>query len=227
MADSKLAGAELVGQLPALPASRRSGAGRKRGGSSSGTSGAGAIFRACDGRACKLCGERDDSWDPLAKATGVAHDVTVVEACRAWGYPVTACGTTVGSCCWYCTRVWGGRYRSKGHTLTTLISYLGADDEEFKQFLALVKQVSDFVIEKSSRKVAFPWDAFDRKVLEFSQEHESRFEAPDDAYWELSYYRSQKGDPATNGLNHKVVQKDGKDFVVVPGSSGLVSTSLP
>ena len=40
---------------------------------------------------------------------------------------------------------------------------------------------------------------------------------PDDDLWEYDYYVKKKGDPATNGKGHRVVEEQGKKFVAVPG----------
>lgn len=177
-----------------------------------------AVVRICLERPCKLCGERDDSWDPLAKAQGIPHDVTVAEACRAWGYPIPPSGKTEGWFCWYCTRVWGGKYRLRGYTMTSLVAFLGGDEKEFKAFIQYVRCVEGWVCQQGTRRSDMPWDAFGKKVLHYQEESVCRFRKPDDEYWTLDYYRHQKGDPTTNGLNHKQVHRDGMDFVIIPGS---------
>ena len=177
-----------------------------------------AVVRICLERPCKLCGERDDSWDPLAKAQGIPHDVTVAEACRAWGYPIPPSGKTEGFICWYCTRVWSGKYRLRGYTMTSLVAFLGGDEKEFKAFIQYVRCVEDWVCQQGTRRRPVPWDDFGKKVLHYQEESVCRFRKPDDEYWTLEYYRHEKGDPTTNGLNHKQVKRDGMDFVIIPGS---------
>ena len=46
-----------------------------------------------------------------------------------------------------------------------------------------------------------------------------------EAYWEYEHYYAQKGDPAKNG--HKVVWRESKKFVVVPGSGPRTVRAYP
>eukprot|EP00974_Lingulodinium_polyedra_P079403 7690563-Lingulodinium_polyedra.AAC.1 len=97
------------------------------------------------------------------------------------------------------------RYRSRGLSMTALASLIGQDQSEHSAFHLALDVLINYVIEKGTRSMTFPWDNFERKVLELVEEAETRFEAPPDAYWEKAFYISQKGDPASNGLGHSVV----------------------
>ena len=176
------------------------------------------VPRCCDGRACKSCGEKDSSHDPLAIVLGIAHILTHAAACRRWSYPADSKGRTVGTICYYCFRVFEAKYKCKGYTILTWLPMLGQSQEEHGKVMRFVKMVEDFIGERKTFNLKLPWDDFDHKVLELKEEQVARFQAPPDAYWEYDYYVSKKGDPKTNGLGHQEAERDGKRFVIIPGS---------
>ena len=95
------------------------------------------VVRKPDGRECKLCGERDDSHDPLALHLKIDLDISNGETIRAWGYPANLDGSTVGDVCWYCMRIYEGKYKAKGYTLTSLRGFCGSTADALEKFRKL------------------------------------------------------------------------------------------
>ena len=62
-----------------------------------------------DGRVCAACGEKAASEDPVDKALGLVAESGVV-APRAWAFPPNKGGKLQCRLCWYCLRVFNGKY---------------------------------------------------------------------------------------------------------------------
>ena len=120
-----------------------------------------------------------------------------------------------GNACAYCMRVWESRYKSR-YGIKALAVFLGRPQEEHDKFLAYVGLVIAFFIEKQSTKVRINWNELDKSVLTVIQIQAVSVEEPDDEVWEYSYYCRMKGDPATNGLGHRIISMQGKKSVLVP-----------
>ena len=172
-----------------------------------------------DGRSCKLCGEKDNSHDPVAAANGIPLSADDGESLRTWCYPPAADGKTSGSVRWYCYRTWLGKYKVRNFTITTLVQHVGAKDEHFEEFQKYLNALIDHFVQKKSRAGKMPWSETPDLTLTLTEAFESRFESPNDQYWLKSYYLEHKGDPKSNGLGHKEVVRGGKEFVIIPGRS--------
>eukprot|EP00974_Lingulodinium_polyedra_P087148 8448722-Lingulodinium_polyedra.AAC.1 len=102
------------------------------------------------------------------------------EGLRAWAYPPTESGHTVGNYCWYCWRLHGGRYKARGMSLTSLATHIGSSQEAFNKFRCALTTLIDFVLKAGTRDVRLPWQDFEEKTLTATDAREVRFEQPDD-----------------------------------------------
>jgi hypothetical protein len=198
--------ADCVGpERPNLPDVKR----RKRTNSSKSPAGVQTSCRlAPDGRMCCACGNTDDSEDPVDKACGVLREDGSVPF-RKWGLPPTEEGKTQGRLCWYCLRVFNGRYAhmpqepgvagSRFHTSATWTKSLGTDPEELGKVRYYSAQVENFFIQSGGRSNAhLPWGNMDKEVLTLQESRLNRWEDADDV-WDLKDYIEAHGNPATNG----------------------------
>ena len=60
-----------------------------------------------------------------------------------------------------------------------------------------------------------PWDNLEMIVLEERKVNQSEWIAPKTRYWELLHYATVHGDYLSNGLGHRKVRRQGKDFIAV------------
>ena len=102
---------------------------------------------------------------------------------------------------------------------TRLTRFACALQEEHKKVMSLVAKLIDHVIANGTRNCTMPWASTEPDTtITHVDRRESRFIKPRNQYWEKSFYVAQKGDPATNGLGHSCVMKNGQEFVVIPGA---------
>eukprot|EP00959_Pyramimonas_sp_CCMP1952_P375021 7853533-Pyramimonas_sp.AAC.1 len=93
-----------------------------------------------DGRTCFCCGVKDSDPDPVLKS---------VLPGRAWAYPPKVKGGKHESnFCWYCLKVFYGRYRVQyGLTMSQLPGWLTRDSERMatfkKELEALIKHMAE------------------------------------------------------------------------------------
>ena len=78
-----------------------------------------------NGVKCCWCVLRDDDWDPVLKAKGIAY------WCM-WGYAPTKEGKSQGKVCWYCMRIFTGEFKyrlkdGKRWTQAMFSDFLGKD----------------------------------------------------------------------------------------------------
>lgn len=126
-----------------------------------------------DGRQCRLCGERDNSYDPVAKASGVSDDDP--DACRKWANNPDKDGKTVGAVCYYCQRTFQGKYRAQGYSVQSLVALLGGNHHEHEKFMKFQGLVIQHFVEKKGVGGHMPWDDFDKKLMKMTKSFESRF----------------------------------------------------
>ncbi len=62
-----------------------------------------------------------------------------------------------------------------------------------------------FFIQHGGRDCRVNWADVDKKVLKFTDETRVSYEEPEDEHWDYNFYVEKKGNPLTNGLNHRVV----------------------
>lgn len=180
----------------------------------------GVLVRKPDGRTCKLCGRADLSLDPLAAVRGLVldSDNPTSGVLLAWAYPPDPqSGKSVGHHCFYCNRLFVGKYRAKNFTLASLATHLGSDSKHHQQFLELLKKLEEYIVSQGTRECRLPWTDILERTVTVQDTLESRFEQPDDLYWDRDHYIKERGDPRKNG--HAETVRNGMQFVVVPGQT--------
>ena len=108
---------------------------------------------------CRLCHKYDTSEDPVCDAFPG----------RKWGYPIRIPGqVNEGLTCFYCMRVWEGRY--KVHTKIKIVDmpkYLGASQERYQLFHHYVDKVIKRLKEVGMEfRGKIPWGDYEREFTE-------------------------------------------------------------
>lgn len=75
------------------------------------------VERRPDGRACKLCGRKDDLWDPVILWT--FHQKRYI----LWGRPCGVDGSTWGVYCFYCSKFYASRIKKAGDGGISISNY--------------------------------------------------------------------------------------------------------
>ena len=162
-----------------------------------------------DGRACKICGETDNSQDPVTKK------------CRRWYRPPKN-GKTQGEICWYCGRVWYAVARAERPTLGQYILVLGQNQEKLKTHQEHVEFLTKVSVEAGSHDVSVKWSSCLSSTVTTTQRNRTEVSDDADQHVELEYYKNHfmggLGDPFTNGLGHRVGMFEGQHGVFVPGA---------
>ena len=100
-----------------------------------------------DGRLCQLCNVPDS--DP---------DLVHAKASMKWGYPPDkASRKNVGRVCYYCTRVWTARFKSKFKQVEKLIAAFGSDMELMGVFQHWRKIAVELMQRAGSYDVTVQW----------------------------------------------------------------------
>ena len=141
---------------------------------------------------------------------------------RLWGYPPERNSQgvvlNVGCVCGYCSRVFASRYKHKGYPNTKALKVaLGGDGDMFNKFIGLTEAAIQVFIKNSSLEVAVNWDQLERTIVVKKEVSSSMLCEPNEFVWEFNYYVSQKDDPSSNGLGHRVQIVEGEKSVIVPG----------
>lgn len=163
-----------------------------------------------DGRGCDICKEKDSSACPVFP-----------RRFRRWFYPPMN-GKTQGSICWFCGRVWKGKFKFAFATTTLYVEAVGGSNELREEHIALMKVLIEACSKAGTYEVKISWSSTALATEVTSTERRRQSIEDEDLHVEFEYYKSEykggMGDPATNGRNHRVGWCDGVFGVFVPGA---------
>lgn len=124
-----------------------------------------------------------------------------------------------GKVCWYCYRVFTGRYNHQ-HSYESLKTAMGGSQTLHDEFWSLLAIVKKKMVDTRSHKVRISWQehggGLNRSVTT-NKSQVCQLEQPEDQIWDETSYVDKYGDWRTNGKNHKKVTMDGVTGIYVPG----------
>ena len=118
-----------------------------------------AVPRKTSHRKCLLCIFHDYDPDPVEQQLG-REDVLMFR-----GKPIGLGGETVGNYCFYCVKIYNGRFRGiRGMTIIKYTNECGQEDKVHQKNLAMQKLVIKHIVERGgARHLHINWEALEVK----------------------------------------------------------------
>ena len=168
------------------------------------------------GRKCDCCKFTDSQDDPVSLLA-----TPPIKEQMWWGFPPNRDGTTQGTTCGYCKRIWTSRIKTQGVALTDYKIKLGSDEKLLNTHTTMIQTVVDVVVLKGSiRNSQLDWEEITTQSLKLVKVMEAVVKRPGWQHVPWDYYTSQHGDFYANiegqAAGHKEFTFEGKRGVLIP-----------
>eukprot|EP00959_Pyramimonas_sp_CCMP1952_P275741 5763868-Pyramimonas_sp.AAC.1 len=147
------------------------------------------VLKPC-GRKCDTCKFTDHQDDPVS-----LQMAPPVKEQMWWGYPPHPDGTTQGTTCGYCKRIWASRVKAQGLSLASYKSSLGANEKQLNIHTTMISNVIECVVQKGFiRNSQLDWEEIQKITLKTVKMMETVVKRPGWQHLEWDYYTSIHGD---------------------------------
>ena len=169
-----------------------------------------------NGRKCDCCKFTDHQDDPVS-----LQMKPPVKEQMWWGYPPYPDGTTQGTTCGYCKRIWTSRIKPQGVALASYKGSLGTDEKLLNVHTTMVTTVIDVIVLKGYvRNSQLDWEEVTTKTLKVVKVMETVVNRPGWQHLPWDYYTSLHGDFYANiagqEAGHREFTFEGKRGVLIP-----------